>query len=380
MNKLSFKYLILFFALGFIISSCTHDSENLKDLPKEGSKPVAVVVNLANPPFTFYDLENDNSQNVELDPLDYYFHPGQSVLLISQRTQFFDPFSEENTTETYKYTYYVNEEANWDYGYNFEPYGDNALDWKLIADNQFNGSYAFGALYYPVENDMIWSVKSDQRDFKDFLSSDILGTYHSTSELKSRLRFRLFHLMACINLKLWVPDWSEENNTGFFDDAVKSVEFLNSITNFKLVFGNKSSEEPPTASTEDLKEYLYSDILMYHQDAGMPREVTQKELSQFNTDLTSDNIREYHFQVLLPTQTLSSDSPLIRFTLSRNGEEKRYLFSSKNIKDRNINIVQGSMTNLTVYIPRFEDDALLIKAEVLDWMQGNSEFTALPRK
>lgn len=372
-------FYLYFILTGLINISCEHETP-ASDYPTSfPSKPVEFSIEMADSPFMYIDMEEENGPTVELDPLEYYFHPGESVLLISQRGQGFEPFSEVNPTKTYKYTYYVNEEANWDYGYNFEPFGEDALDWKLIADNQFNGSYAFGALYYPIENEQVTAIQEDQRSYNNFIKSDILGTYHSTSELESRLRFRLFHLMACINLKLLVPDWSEEDNTGFFDNAVKESRLLNTITNFDLVFGNKSTEEPPTASTEKLNESIIRDVLMHPVDPSINRDIIIQDLTDFKVELKEDKVREYRFQVLLPTQTLSSDNALMRFTLTRNGNEKHYTFSSKNIQTGSLSVAQGNMTNLTLYLPRFKNEALLIKAEIVNWKQGDSDFTARPR-
>ena len=376
MKSKFFNILIVCLIIGLSCSSCKESAEIEEKAFSSPLSPVSFELEMMSAP---YDLADTQDGSIELDPLDYYFHPGQSVLLISQRGETFEPFSEANPTKTYKYTYYVNDEANWDRGYNFEPYGEDALDWDLIKNYQYNGNFAFGALYYPISNESTTSVKKDQSNFNDYLSSDILGTYHLTSELESRLRFRFFHLMACINVKLWVPDWSAEDNTGFFDDAVKKAEILDMITDFELKWGEKSTEEPPTASTENLPDPQKSDIRMYLFPTDSPREVITKDLSSFNQKLDNDNIREYNFRVLLPPQTLSSDNSLIRFTLTKNDKEKTYLFATRNITSGSLSVAAGSMSNIIIYLPRFENEAILIKAEIIDWINGNTEFTARPR-
>lgn len=382
----NYKILSFFILTASSLSvSCSDNPEN----PESGSNS-PVIFELEMAPTPFIDLNLDGATDTDLDPIGYYFHPGQSVLLISQRGENFEPFSSANTAGIYKYTYYVNDEANWDYGYNFEPFDGKALDWETIQKNQFQGGYGFGAIYYPVENpavSSIMTVMEDQSDYNNFLRSDILGTYHLTNQLKSRLRFRLHHLMACMDIKLWVPEWDPEDNTGFDDNALCGAQMLDMVRNFTISWGNPKPDDAPPVQLPEESGRIRSDIKMYSMDGNSSRPVVTKEIPQPDPNSSSnliqlpdsDNIREYHYRVLLPAQTLSDNLPIIRFTLNRNGNQHTYTYSlSKNVVG-NISMDSGTMNNLTIYLPRFENQAIMIKSEIIDWTQGDAEFSAMPR-
>lgn len=381
--KIHKTYNLLFLSLSCISVSC---HENLDEPGIKSQTPVSFELEMATNPYV--DFNFDENSGTGLDPIGYYFHPGQSVLLISQRGENFEPFSSVNTAGIYKYTYYVNDEADWDYGYNFEPYDGNALDWETIKNYQFQGNYGFGALFYPIENNTVTSVMADQSDYNNFLRSDILGTYHLTSQLKSRLRFRLFHLMACMDVKLWVPEWNPEDNTGFDDNAVCGAQMPDMIRNFEIIWGNTSTEVAPTVQLPVESSRIVSVINLYSIDGESSRPVVTKELPQPDPNSSwtsdplpdSDNIREYHYRVLFPAQTLSSSLPIFRFTLTRNGKQHSYTFSMPKRVNGSFSIASGTMNNLTLYLPRFENHAIMVKSEIIDWTEGESEFSAMPRQ
>lgn len=115
----------------------------------------------------------------------------------------------------YKLDKTLGENADWDSGYNFVPmfseddptFGKFRMDWRTIKNyGSLGNAFSFYAMYYPGGNP-IFQVNSRQSiwDLKVMKQMDIMGAYHTTPSLYTRMRFRLHHLMVYIRVTLYVP-------------------------------------------------------------------------------------------------------------------------------------------------------------------------------
>ena len=202
-----------------------------------------------------------------------------SVIFVSQQTNQTVPFKTSDAIYPYGYKKdYIpnpNPGEDWydDNVYNFTPISDNPLEWFKIGNT---GSYLSGfylyALYFPTQNEInqreengniLYHVEGDQSTLENLTKSDILGAFHSSPTLFSRLSFRLFHLMTYVGVRLYVPVYDENTKTGYYDDALISASLENVSPEFSIQWThviNSDLDGPrvnPTQGTEKIKMYQH---------------------------------------------------------------------------------------------------------------------------
>lgn len=272
-----------------------------------------------------YDYKID-----DLIPYDLKFD-SRSVIFVSQMTSETPAF--QNDDVIYAYSYIPDsEDANWDDGYNFTPSGsDNPLEWFKIGNGgTYHGGFSLYALHFPLETSLRqktgpdgtirYSVLQDQSTVEKLMKSDILGAYHATPTLFSRLRFRMHHLMTYLRIRLYVPVYDGELHTGFGDGALDHATLDHVTPDFAVEWSaNRSSDTQGPAIVA-----LSGDdsIIMYrHASDGIVRKIKYKQFlrdNYYDQGITGDYdyVRTYDFSVLLPLQ---------RGSVDENGEETNFL-------------------------------------------------------
>lgn len=221
---------------------------------------------------------------------DVEFVENESYLYVSQGTRYLNPFQ----TKTYKYVYFNNTNAGWEEGFNFKPCDEgydkdtevnpNALNWETVGQNGSVGNgFALYAMYYPGQVDGLRSVAADQSRLTDLRNSDILGAYHSTSALYSRVRFMLHHLMVYVKVNLYVPvfgeTWKTEDKklenqgfSGYTAESLTDAFVMKACPDFTVDWAASiSSEGSPAVNLPDGYADKLTNIRMYshaHADAG----------------------------------------------------------------------------------------------------------------
>lgn len=333
---------------------------------------------------SFIDAVDDGSPTV--NKLNDYFIDGRSVIIISQRgtslsMTFNDTTLDSNGNEIpnenlYKYVYYTNDAATWEAYSNFQPYDGRALNWDYIMKDRWNGEYALGALYYPVEYNVYNSVEQDQSSDENLKRSNILGAWHRTND-KTRLRFRFFHLMEAMRVTLLIPEWDPADNSGFDEDAAVSGSMLGMIKEFDIGWSaDLSSEEFPIA--QYIQGMEPCDITMNLESVdNTPRKIRYNELSDTFPEL-EDVVRTATFVVLFPPQQPVTNGPAMRFVLKTlGGTQKSYVWSTNNFYG-SLESWGGYVNNLTLYLPRKASNAILIKGHILEWIEADSQITVIP--
>ena len=318
-----------------------------------------------------------NSDNLE-DLSQYFYYDDEegksSCLLLSQRSSSLSLnfINDESNTNCYRYTYYPNEQANWEEGYNFT--SKRALTWeRILANGQFSNGYAFGVLYFPRDYDYVEEINPDQSNSNNYMESDILGAWHRTSRLYDRLRFRLNHLMCKLKINLYVPVFDEKQSNGFnVDEIIAST--IGFRTDYSIEWGDRITELPPIARPSASVEGVFNDIIMYKEEG--PTDIQNFPLSNFNiVDLDFDHVKKYSFEVLFPEQTVKGD--FLRFTFLQNKLEKHYVFNSAYLT-QNVNgfaFVAGEITQLELYLPRTDNKMVLLSAVINKWNKAQASFT-----
>lgn len=339
-----------------------------------------------------FDLEFDSragETNAD-SPLYDYFIDGRSVILISQRGNNLsldfndydvnpdDPSELIPNKNLYKYVYYTNPVATWESGFNFQPYQGYALDWPRIeAGGELSGGYALGALYYPVGYEVMTEVPTDQSAYDNLLKANVLGAFHTTNSSYSRLRFRFYHLMSAIRVTLLIPDWNPDDNTGFGENAAQSAYMLKVKTDYSVTWplGISSEEYPSPEIPVDAQE---NSVRMYLESVS--NEVETVHLQSLNPDYPAEEkVRKATFLIIFPPQQPTSDGPAMRFYLTTmGGTEKSFVWYTQNIVQGSLSMVRNSLTNLTLYLPRVDNNAILIKSYIAPWTEAESEFTVIP--
>lgn len=330
----------------------------------------------------------------------------------TQIPNFTEP-KEEAFPYLYIYEYKENDETpNWDKGENFsvlekyidkkenKEYSDRqSLDWTTVKDvGSVGNAFSLYAFHFPVDNEVRFNVETDQRGTKgdpydktNFMKSDILGAYHATSSLYTRLRFRLFHLMVYLKVTLYVPEYKlEDSNTnstglsysGFNKNAVQGAYVMNAATEFDIEWrANRSSdtEAPLTQSKTAPKK----NIAMYFHKSD--EKVIDFKVKDYYTgiELETDRVREYTFSVLFPTQTFEDN--FLCFALTSpiaEKETKYYYFSGSQVigSSGNYGMTQGTLQQLYLYLPRKKNETILVGAKILPWNNAMTDMTVTEEK
>lgn len=338
----------------------------------------------------------ETTEESNLDPLLHYFNESESILLIAQRTQDHSISFEDNNGDIdnqylFKYVW-DGEEANtmesdkvpnWGSGYNFTPLESwsNPLTWTTAINNgAFGSSYAFGALYYPVENEARNAIEEDQSELEGLKKSNILGAYHLTQSLYERFRFRLYHLMACIRVTIQVPEarTDEDNGTTGYEERVFKAYMLDVQKDFVIEWGTGSSEEPPILRADETSTNRPGKVQMYETPVN-GHDLKEIDLSNYGLE-GKDMVREYTFSVLFPPQTLSNTKDILEFDMmnARGNRVETYFYWSTSQLIKNLQVSPGTITNLVLYFTREKNEALLVRAEILDWTHTDTTVTVTP--
>lgn len=330
-----------------------------------------------------------------------------SVIFISQQTEKIPAFQTDDAIYDYEFIE-DSYDATWDEGYNFTPRNViDPLEWYKISNRgTYGGSFTLFALYFPnrseikqrnIDGKIVYSVEEDQSTLENLIKSDILGAYHTTSELFNRLQFRLFHLMTYLRIKLYVPLYDPETKTGFFDDALISANLVDVNPEFAVDWGAIRSSDTEGPVVKELSGAGH--IIMYQhplKDGATrePIEIDYKDFLQtgfFDQPITGskDKVRVYDFSVLIPMQegTVLADGSKKDFSetdflniilRSNSGAENKFVFnqSMKNEDNQSrLNLTQGVFQYLELYVPRVGNKIICLDAIMVPW---NHRETSLP--
>ena len=320
-----------------------------------------------------------------------------SILYISQQgTELAPGFGQSSSTTrcpVYQYQWYENPDATWAEEYNFRcVQGKSPMDWSEIKGyGNVGNSFILYALYFPQDQEVRFSVESDQSLLQNFLKSDIMGAYHATSALYTRPRFRLFHLMVYLRVTLYVPvfdgktseDYNDQQYSGFLEGAMKEAVVRNAYTAFDIEWkANRSSDTD--APLTQFKKDQQTNIRMFchesddHESDEEP--ITLENIKSFYKDspIGEDQVRKYEFSVLFPTQTFGDK--FLYFELQAPGSQasKYYYFSpSSQIvgESGNYGLLQGTLQHLYLYLPRTTNETILVGAKILPWNNAVTDMT-----
>lgn len=386
MKKTGIFYICLS-SLMLLAIGCKEDVDVNTDFPEEEGQGSEYVGNLmatgvarAAGPSTF-DIGKDIISVSD-------FEEG-SIIYISQLGTVADPDYTIGATENqYKYVWFENENAQWDNDqYNFK--AQNApIYWEDVRKyGQVGNSFSMYGMYFPVNQTIRFNVETDQTNEEALLVSDILGAYHATSALYSRLRFRFFHLMVYLKVTIYVPVYeiSGDESTGYEADALLKAFVVNPVTNFNINWrANRSSDteaplvDQPTSPTRN-------NIVMYQHPVS--DEVTTIDVSNYYSkgELTTDDVRTYEFSVLFPPQTFTGN--ILSFQLQTPGQQSgggednyiTYNFAASQLttESNDFRFTQGTLQYLNLYLPRHANETVLVGANIIDWNQASTGMTVV---
>ena len=345
-----------------------------------------------------------------------------TVIYVSQMTRDITAFQNEDVTYAYSFlTETKNDpDVNWNEGYNFTPSAnDDPLEWFKIGNGgTYLGGYSLYALYFPIDNEIrrtvrddgkyLYGVLRDQSNLEDLKRSDILGAYHATSDLFSRLRFKLHHMTSYIRVRLYVPVYDETTHTGFMEESVDHATLSHVSPDFIIEWTAARSSDSQGPAVIELEGD--EDIVMYQHPVG---EGTQRKKGLLNykkflnaNDYAEnekvvggdwDKVKIYDFSVLVPLQLSTMDEDghptsflseqfLNFYMKSASGALTRYYYSQKQIPttgedgtnnedtSTSLTVEQEKITYLQLYIPRVGKSVVYLKSSVNPWKQFQSSF------
>lgn len=425
MKRIAFQYLLVGGILLniFLLPSCKEDNNMSAQGATAGEDNVIghIGVRLAergegeNPDGNANTSDGGSVADTKVYPFEMPFSPefdSRSVIFVSQQTSQTAPFRTIDAIYPYQYKPDYestgNKEDDWyDEVYNFTPLSENPLEWFKIGNT---GSYLNGfslyALYFPLQQEMTWkeengnitySVEKDQSTLDNLIKSDIMGAYHSSPTLFSKLNFRLFHLMSYVGVRVYVPVYNETKKTGFYDGALQAAFMENANNEFGIEWNVTihSDDAGPkiksNASQEKIKMYLHELPAGVKERPVVPinyKDFVYEGFFDQGLDDDIDYVRVYDFSVLLPMQDYSEsfsteDSEsnyldIMSFVLrSNSGAETYYYFNQSTMKDQDNNHVQlnqGYFQYLELYVPRIGNKVVYAGAVLESWGEHSASF------
>lgn len=380
--------------------SCRSDNDPAPEPGRDGG--VVDVVTVASQPRRAAqgiddDAETDDNNDTASIIIDGF--DSSSLLYFSQMGVSLPPNFSNMTTEAfpylYIYRYYRNDDATWEADYNFKTEtGRLPFDWDVVKSiGSVGNAFSFYAFYFPVDNTPRFYVEKDQTggaaqpySKNNFMKSDIMGAFHATSALYTRMRFNLFHLMTYLKVTLYVPvfdgktsdDYSNSSYSGFLAGALQGAYVMNAFTDFSIEwYANRSSDvQAPVVEANGTK----SNIKMYRHLTDENRIIEDFPIGDYfngNADVDdTESVREYTFSVLFPTQSFN-DNFLCFALRAPDGKMKYYYFSSSQIMSEtgNLGLTQGTLQQLYLYLPRKTNETILVGAKILPWKDAVTDMT-----
>ena len=387
-NNLKFLILLLIPLIG----SCRGNNEMEGDGMDEDFSSVVVSRSIRSLPAGLGDLEPGEKSPI----INESFSPGD-ILYISQMGTNIDPSFSEGASNLYLYQFYEDEEEppTWNQGYNFrKTYNGQALNWgNIVALGSVGNAFAFYGMYFPGGSPA-FQVNTDQTggaqnpyDTENFLSSDIMGAYHTTSATYTRMRFNLFHLMVYLKVTIYVPVYSDKYQeggdsefSGFREGAMLRAFMMNTDPTFTIDWraGRSSDIEPPLTTSNGSKTNIR--MYMHEPDNSETFEIDVEDY-YLGGDIRKDEVRAYNFSVLFPAQAFAQNSNIICFELMNpmgaNNPNRYYYFSSNQLMSQTTDyaLSQGTLQQLYLYLPRSTNKTILIGAKILEWGNTSTEMT-----
>lgn len=419
-----YKFLSLSIAAAFaaVVSSCASDKNDYDLTDDAGENVVNISVTVEKQksalnamseeigPFDYMNFEIN-----DLIPFDTKFDEN-SIIQVSQQTRNRDPFKVED--EIFDFRFYNSEEASWDKEetYNFAAYRQKIpLEWNHIgAGDSYNGGYAMYALYFPLENQLRqsvvdnkirYSVMQDQSTVENLQKSDILGAYHSTDKLHTRIKFKMYHLMTYVRIRLYVPVYDDEKNTGYRENALQLATINNVNHEFSIAWNAGISSDSQGPAVDPIEGE--SEIIMYQhplEDGETNHKIVSIPYKKFITpdyydqgiDGDYDKVRIYDFSVIIPYQfsRYGSDGNLHNFTetdflnfyfRTNAGSTSRYYFNqsfysidedtdSEENEESTLEMSQGNFQYLQLYVPRVGNQVVYMGGLINPWTQMVSDI------
>lgn len=380
----------------WLMASCTSEPEQeIDDMPDSSIYASCTRMMMAD------NVGDDDTNDTEPIIIDG-FEDG-SRLYFSQFSQNyypnFDNQGEDAENYLYIYEYQENPRASWESGENFvAAQGRFSFSWdRTVNVGPSGNAFKFFGFYYPVDNVVRWRVETDQTggtqnpyDKKNFMKSDIMGAYHATSSIYTRMRFRLFHLMTYLKVTLYVPvykaqysDPEKQSYSGFEAGALKGGLLMDALTNFSIEWAaSKSSdtEAPLVQATQGQRSH----IKMYgHRSDETVDTLGVKRFYTGTVDGISDDgiddVRTYNFSVIFPTQAFSGNFLCFALT-TPGGDVKYYYFASSQVTGAGIDLTQGTLQQLYLYLPRKTNQTVLVAAKILPWQEAQTDMTVTKKE
>ncbi|MCH5245872.1 MAG: hypothetical protein J1E84_05365 [Muribaculaceae bacterium] len=379
MDITKFKYYL--FILPVIVCWACSSTEQDDEPEQLTGEVVPKLYVAANKPLSAAEPLANEDENMIIESFD-----SNSILYFSQLgttlTPNFSNFDETAQPYCYQYQYSPEVGANWDKGYNFKcKKSCKPFDWTLVPQlGSVGNTFSFFAMYFPGDNEVKWKVQADQSDKANFIRSDIMGAYHATSSLYTRLRFNLFHLMVYLKVTIYVPthkDSDVNNNfsySGFNEDALIGAYVLNANTQFDIdwLAVRSSDKMAPLTQSVDSKE----NIKMYtHSYTGETIKINVRDYYNGGS-ITEDDVRAYTFSVIFPSQAFNDN--FLCFALKDVDNSTRYFYfsGSQIVGDSgNYSLSQGTLQELTLYLPRNSNETILVGANILPWKDSLTDMT-----
>lgn len=389
-------------ALVFVVSCNSNDSYEAEDEYGDSGQLVSSV--------SVFTQQHNAAQGIDVELNDDFiitdgFTEGDK-LYISQMGPSTDPnFVDKNLPLPYLYIYEykkdADEEANWNSGYNFSCQKDRfPIDWDDVKNvGSVGNAFSMYAMFFPGDNEprvkeddgkVLFNVEKDQTggkedvyDKQNFIKSDIMGAYHATSSLYTRLRFRLFHLTTYLRVTLYVPVFRSSGDdmkfSGYEPGAVKGAFVMNAMTDFSIEWRANRSSDTEAPLVQQLSNAERSDIRMYMHKPT--EEISEIKVNGYYKDSDvnedEDEVRVYNFSVLFPTQTFGDN--FLCFVLESPDDDsyKYYYFSASQIvgDSGNYGLTQGTLQQLFLYLPRRTNETILVGAKILPWKDAVTDMT-----
>lgn len=342
-----------------------------------------------------------------------------SIIQISQRGTNREPFLNEDDIFDFRYIP-GQTDASWgaEDTYNFAGYRQKVpLQWNTIGQaGSWSGGFALYGMYFPVDNKLrsktdengrtVYHVMQDQSTLENLRRSDILGAFHSTDKMFERLKFRFFHLMTYVRIRLYVPLYDNEKHTGYREDALQYATLNNVTTDFAIDWNVVRSSDTQGPFVTPLSGE--DEIIMYQhplEEGQTSHPITEIHYNDYfrdgyfdqGIDGDTDKVRVYDFSVIIPKQrgfigedgqesTFTSTDFLNFYFRTNSGAITRYYFNDTfkgsgpdNVQNNDLKLNEGGVFQyIQLYVPRVGNQIIYFGANVLPWGHYGSSMLLQP--
>lgn len=266
------------------------------------------------------------------------------------------------------------------YPYKFIPSEGSGFSWLTLQPTSIY--YIFEAMYFPGDNESVGGgyfeeIPTRQDDPEEFKKADLLLAHHRVpiSERGKKVQLTFHHAFAMVRVKVTIPETDNPMEGTFPTDALKWVYMGEMLTgyhvNYAEVISNDGLRTTKGVEGEDGRQSVY----MYKvTNEDEDKVISRTEDGQIFTQHT------YTYCGIVPAQdliyALKGDNFLYFEVKKHDGKGEDDLTTYKFKPKAGLTLEASKILNLELKIEKGEQEAVILRAEILPWTEATANILA----